>query len=153
MSTVNEKMTAICDALREKSGETEKLSLDDIVRVIGELTSGGEGTEVIEYASKSYTGSTNNKTISHGLTSAPSVVVMFRYESVTSSSSSGQELLFSAYVKGQYIYAYKTSGSSTVTCRKTSSYTENYCIRAASLNITVPSNLRTGDVYYWVATR
>lgn len=43
--SVNEKMTAVADAIREKTGGTEKLTLDDMPGQIGSIKSYSEGYE------------------------------------------------------------------------------------------------------------
>lgn len=48
MATVNEKMTALADVLREKSGRTDKLGLDAMIEVASTLGAGVE--EVIQHA-------------------------------------------------------------------------------------------------------
>ncbi len=45
MATVNEKMTAIADAIRDKTGETDALSLDDMAEAIPDVyEAGGKST-------------------------------------------------------------------------------------------------------------
>ena len=41
--SVNEKMTAIADAIRDKTGGTEKLTLDDMPKAIAEIAGYNEG--------------------------------------------------------------------------------------------------------------
>lgn len=44
MSTVNQKMTAIADAVREKTGQTEPLTLDDLASAISTYTTDANAT-------------------------------------------------------------------------------------------------------------
>lgn len=49
MATVNEKMTAIADAIREKTGETEALSLDDMAVKIPSVYDKGKQSQYDEF--------------------------------------------------------------------------------------------------------
>ena len=52
MATVSEKMTAIADAIREKTGTTEPLSLDQMAIEIATIENNGEATEEFAYLDK-----------------------------------------------------------------------------------------------------
>ena len=49
MATVNDKMTAIADAIRERTGETEPLTLDDMATDIPKVYEKGKQAERDEF--------------------------------------------------------------------------------------------------------
>lgn len=54
--SVNEKMTAIADAIRDKTGKTDTLTLDQMATEIAGIETGGGGITVDDIASKLITG-------------------------------------------------------------------------------------------------
>ena len=80
MATAKQKLTALADAVREKTGETSPLSLDAMATLISALEVGGGGLP-----SGWATGTFNNLIpdefdsiyIEHGLGAVPDVVILF----------------------------------------------------------------------------
>lgn len=53
--SVHEKMTAIADAIREKTGDTQKLGLDAMAAGVGEVYEAGKAEKAAEYDARIYT--------------------------------------------------------------------------------------------------
>ena len=94
MALIN-KLSAIGDAIRAKTGGTEKLTLDQMPDAINSITSGS--SEVINYTSAIYTGRV-------GATTSPTNV-LFQNDKKMSMSNSNWQVLFGvlSYSK-HYIY-------------------------------------------------
>lgn len=80
MATVNEKMTAIADAIREKTGGTELLGLDAMAQAIAALETGGGLPEEIEaITSGTYASTTGYRYfyITHNMGVVPDFTLVF----------------------------------------------------------------------------
>lgn len=83
MATAKEKLTALADAIREKTGETEMLSLDAMTSLVKAFEGGGGGSSL---PSGWATGTFNTTSatmkgdfeIEHGLNAVPHIVLIFK---------------------------------------------------------------------------
>ena len=103
--SVNEKMTAIADAIRVKTGETAPLSLDAMASAIAGIA----GTSGLRYTNGTFTGATSwsmsasykNVTVTHNLGVRPQFILIFLDDSIytptysSSSSASYTQLVYS----------------------------------------------------------
>lgn len=111
--SVNEKMTAIADAIRAHTGGTEPLGLDAMAEAIAGLEVGGGLPERITAIdcgwfalTTNYGGSPYN--IAHNLNEYPDIFVLFEF---TSDESSG---LNNGYIATAYISNHRTYTSASV---------------------------------------
>ena len=79
--SVNEKMTAIADAIRAKTGGTGPLTLDGMAEAISSIQTGNSGGG-IQFSTGTFTPSEDSTscTISHGLGVRPDIVVYWAEE-------------------------------------------------------------------------
>lgn len=171
MSTVNEKMTDIADAIRSVTGITSKLGIDEIVNEIEDLAGGVSKN----YKTGSFTQSSTNSTprqIRHGLGRVPQVLILFKLDpklgSANSIDTSVTDKLFYAFFNGKGIYSYFNSyySSSSTTNRVSNSYyysnitnplentnTSRYFTDINSEYFSTPTYLTEDDEYAWIAIK
>lgn len=83
MATINEKMTTIADAIREKTGGTEPLGLDAMAAAIAALETGGGLPETVAaidsgiFTTTSDTSAYTTIRVPHGLGEEPDAVVFY----------------------------------------------------------------------------
>lgn len=163
--SVNSKMTAIADAIRAKTGGTEKLTLDGMASAIAGISADSSGgielpsfiTE-INFGTFSYASTTGSISVEHGLSAKPTGFAVWRG---AVSSNPGV-----AYINAAYGHSYKyfnTSsggafyGTTWVLCGSTSTNLGNYSADATSFDLYSSSytymNAQAGVTYYWIAWR
>ena len=126
MATINEKMTAIADAIRAKTGGTEPLGLDAMAAAISALETGGGLPVEIEALTSGVIASTTGYRyleIKHNLGVVPNFILMAVKNSRSIGSVSGKYPII-AFFKFradratdsimEYYYMYKTSAQTTV---------------------------------------
>lgn len=77
--SVNEKMTAIADAIRWKTGKTEEMTLDQMATEIGAIETGASlpGVSNITYGEFTPASDVSTITIEHGLGEKPHLVALW----------------------------------------------------------------------------
>lgn len=99
---VNEKMTAIADAIREKTGTTEPLSLDGMAEAIATLSMGG-GSSNLKMFTGSFTATSTSGTapvITHNLGTKKIIALFWISKDVTVVPTAGYQVIAVSYVNG-----------------------------------------------------
>lgn len=135
MSKFDDKMTAICDALRSVTGIHRKLSLDGIIKELGSL-------DKLKISSGEIS-SPGDLQVKHGLESKPEVVILMRSQTVSSTTVA----ISSIYVRGRYISCYGINTSVKYVSGNSATYSVH---NIGSETFTTPSYARSGT-YFWVA--
>lgn len=160
--SVNEKMTAIADAIRAKTGGTEPLGLDAMAAAIAALETGG-GTELPSFLSEisfgkfSYTSAVDDPSVEHGLSGTPTGFIVWRE---AQSSNPGTAYITAAYGHSYKFYNTSTGGSfwGTTLVLNGSTAMQTTIYTADTTTFTVDSGsysakTQPSAVYYWIAWR
>lgn len=126
--SVNEKMTAIADAIRAKTGEAGLLTLDLMASAIANLSTSGGSGEDLKITSGEFTPATDGvaETVEHGLGEIPKTILFFAKDGYSYQSSQSTSS-FTAF--------YATVFSLVVTGKTTSSGEDGYATFALSHNV------------------
>ena len=151
MSTVNEKMTSIADALREASGIEGKLTLDDMVREIGDLVGGVSKNSRVGYF-KTAT-SAGVKTVTHGLGVIPSQVFLIYAGGTPNESMGSMVILYSVFHDSTYYSGRVNTDTYRLSVTK-STATNNYSLKDINnATFKTPSYLAKNSTYLWVVVK
>lgn len=97
---VNEKMTAIADAIREKTGTTESLTLDGMAEAISLLSLGG-GSSNVKVATGTFTATSTSATapmITHNLGTQKIIALCWIPNDVVFVPTAGYQVFMASYV-------------------------------------------------------
>lgn len=160
--SVNEKMTAIADAIRAKTGGTEPLGLDAMAAAIAGLGTGG-GAELPSFLSEinfgvfSHSSAVDDPSVEHGLSGTPTGFVVWRRGQASNPGT--------AYITAAYGHSYKYYNTSTggvfndttlILNGSTAMSTFNYTADATTFTIdsgSYSAKAQPSTNYYWIAWR
>lgn len=170
--SVNDAMTSLADAIRGKSGETIKLSIEAMISTVSSIETKGEAMKM-----GTITAAENGTsvTINHELGVVPGAILFFKYGGRKTGNTSGTsgvdynyyDPLFSAMINAEsYIVGYNYAARRYTSSGSSSSYSMEYTglyykltkedtrfgvntITEESFN--TPKDLWSGDTYVWIA--
>lgn len=103
---VNEKMTAIADVIREKTGTSEPLTLDGMAEAISLLSLGG-GSSNLKMFTGSFTATSTSGTapvITHNLGTKKIIALFWISSDVTVVPTAGYQVIATSYVNGSAFF-------------------------------------------------
>lgn len=155
-ATVNSKMTAIANAIREKTGESGTLTLDAMAAAIEALETGGGGAITYGSIIPSENTSANNYEVAHGLGEVPAVFFLW----TTSEAKTQYEIRCDIFCKNPAEDTYQTFNYyqySSTAVRWGVSSAVKISARADETKIKLYvfdaqyDDLVAGNIYRWVA--
>lgn len=161
--SVNDKMTAIANAIRTKTGSTAKLSLDGMATAIAGITAGGGGIELpsflteITFGTFKYGAATSAVEVAHKLSGKPEGFAVWRGDIA---SNPGVSYINSAYGHGHKYFNPSTGGTfygtTWILNGGGGTSTGNFNVTETVFRLYTSSmkpSVQGNTTYYWIAWR